>query len=455
MKKYILIFVLPLLGFANANPPEKEVTSEIVKSTVYLTGAQIERNSAITLNEGTTTLTFTNLSPFVDENSIQIAGLQSASITSVKYGHSFLFSKQDNEKISTLKRNIEAQKRAIAVLESLLKGLNEEETLLTSNRKLQASDENVSLEKLQQFATYYRKRIAEIHTASYDYIHEKDSIITVMNSHAEELNNLSSKNKEEKGVITLTLSSDRYQKLNLKLTYNVANAGWFPVYDLKTNATEENLDIYFKAHVYQDTGEDWNNVKVVLSTADPKLNTQMPTIKPHFLNFTNPYQYKKEKVVSNSARKFNPFVKKVVGVVRDENGQPLPGAYVMIKGTSIGTQTDFDGKYAIDVTQGETLEFSYIGFESMETPIYASMINANLQISTQQLDEVVVMGYGTTKALSGQVPGLNISTGNGQPGSTSNVVIRGLSTLNNNKTPLFIVNGSPVDKATMQSLSEN
>ncbi|SFU71344.1 N-terminal protein of unknown function [Pustulibacterium marinum] len=162
----ILLINLLSICFGFANPPEKEVTSEIVKSTVYLTGAQIERNSIISLNEETTTLTFTNLSPFVDENSIQIAGLQSASITSVKYGHSFLFSKKDNEKISTIKRNIEDQKRAIAVLESLLNGLNEEETLLTSNRKLQASDANVSLEKLQQFATYYRKRIAEIHTAS-------------------------------------------------------------------------------------------------------------------------------------------------------------------------------------------------------------------------------------------------------------------------------------------------
>ncbi|SFU71334.1 conserved hypothetical protein [Pustulibacterium marinum] len=260
-----------------------------------------------------------------------------------------------------------------------------------------------------------------------------------MNSHAEELNILSSKNKEEKGVITLTLSSDRYQKLTLKLIYNVANAGWFPVYDLKTNATEENLDIYFKAHVYQDTGEDWNHVKVVLSTADPNMNTQMPTIKPHYLNFTNPYQYKKEKVVSNSARKFNPFVKKVVGVVRDENGEPLPGVNVIIKGTSTGTQTDFDGKYAIDVTQGETLEFSFLGFESVETPIYASMINANLQMSAEQLDEVVVSGYGVSRAISGRIPG---------------VQIRGAASNYDKPSLLYILDGVPVDEATIQSLSE-
>src|SRR5690606_1705881 len=88
----------------------------------------------------------------------------------------------------------------------------------------------------------------------------------------------------------------------------------------------------------------------------------------------------------------------VTGTVTDENGVPLPGASVVVKGTTTGTVTDFDGKYSIDVVSTGTLVFSYIGYRTIEVAVSGNPnINATLPVDATQLDDVVVVGYGTQK----------------------------------------------------------
>ncbi|MFT5678470.1 MAG: TonB-linked SusC/RagA family outer membrane protein, partial [Patiriisocius sp.] len=173
--------------------------------------------------------------------------------------------------------------------------------------------------------------------------------------------------------------------------------------------------------------------------------------------------------------------KTITGTVNDDSGLPLPGANVIIKGTNTGTQTDFDGNYSVSAATGQTLIFSYIGFETQEMAVGASSrINVNMA-SDNALQEVVIIGnVNSTKeksstatysisaetiqsrpnasfvqTLSGQVPGLNISTANGQPGANSNVRIRGISSINGDTEPLFIIDGAPVDQDNFRSLNPN
>ncbi|UJH66365.1 SusC/RagA family TonB-linked outer membrane protein [Allomuricauda sp. SCSIO 65647] len=166
----------------------------------------------------------------------------------------------------------------------------------------------------------------------------------------------------------------------------------------------------------------------------------------------------------------------VSGTVTDSQGQPMPGANVILKGTTTGMQTDFDGNYALaDVPSDGTLVFSYIGFTSQEVPINGqTIINVSLQEDTQALDEVVVVGYGELKvkdltssiatvdsevldlapvgqpmqALQGRVAGLQI-VNNGGPGQSPTVRIRGIGSYdtnqnnnNNSSGPLFVVDGA-------------
>ncbi|MCM5662596.1 SusC/RagA family TonB-linked outer membrane protein [Galbibacter mesophilus] len=159
--------------------------------------------------------------------------------------------------------------------------------------------------------------------------------------------------------------------------------------------------------------------------------------------------------------------KTVTGVVTDQDGLPLPGANVTVKGTSTGTQTDFDGNYSINTSSGSTLVFSYLGQKTVERNVGASStINVTLEQDAQALEEVIVTAYGTTTkeaftgsasvvgseeleirnvtspiaAIEGRATGVQFTSGAG-PGSSPDIVIRGVGTLNGDTDPLYIVDG--------------
>lgn len=161
--------------------------------------------------------------------------------------------------------------------------------------------------------------------------------------------------------------------------------------------------------------------------------------------------------------------KRISGIVKDENGEPVIGANVIEKGTTNGVVTDIDGKYNLVVSQGSTLFISYIGYNNQEIKIGKNeVINIVLREDAKALDEVVVVGYGSVKkgnlttavtsvksdalanrpvqtvadALQGQVPGLSIVQ-SGRPGSASSMQLRGATSLNETGSPLLLVDGVP------------
>ena len=160
--------------------------------------------------------------------------------------------------------------------------------------------------------------------------------------------------------------------------------------------------------------------------------------------------------------------KTVTGNVVDQTGFPLPGVNIIVEGTTIGTQTDFDGNYAINVAEGRALLFTYIGQKTERRVVgAANTINVQMEEDAQALDEVIVTAYGTTTkeaftgsasvvgaedlairnvtspiaAIEGRATGVQFTSTNGQPGSTPSIVIRGVGTLNGDTDPLFIVDG--------------
>lgn len=160
----------------------------------------------------------------------------------------------------------------------------------------------------------------------------------------------------------------------------------------------------------------------------------------------------------------------ISGTVTDAEGVPLAGANVVEKGTTNGTQTDFDGNFSITVGEDAVLVFSYIGFAAQEIEVEGQeVITVSLVEDAAGLEEVVVVGYGTQKksdlvgsvasvsserleqnanpnlfqAIQASVPGLNISRGSGDPGTSGSIQIRGLNSISANNSPLIVVDGIP------------
>ncbi len=173
--------------------------------------------------------------------------------------------------------------------------------------------------------------------------------------------------------------------------------------------------------------------------------------------------------------------KTVTGTVKDEAGIPLSGVTVMVKGTTRGVATDFDGNYSIKVKAGDVLQFVSIGLSNVEKTVGSSnVINVTMKEESQQLDEVVVVAYGTAdkksltgsiavvsaekisqqqttdvaKALEGSVAGITISTSTGQPGEDSSIRIRGIGSINASNQPLIVLDGVPYS-GSLNSINNN
>ena len=158
---------------------------------------------------------------------------------------------------------------------------------------------------------------------------------------------------------------------------------------------------------------------------------------------------------------------KVSGVVSDESGEPIMGVGILQVGTSVGTSTGLDGDFSLTVNRGATLRVSYLGYKTVEVKADNAVINITLEEDLLALDEVVVIGYGTqrkadiTSAVSsvkaedfitgyvgdaaqlvkGKVPGLSVTKGNGDPKSSSTIMLRGVTSLMGGYTPLVLVDG--------------
>ena len=163
---------------------------------------------------------------------------------------------------------------------------------------------------------------------------------------------------------------------------------------------------------------------------------------------------------------------KLSGRVIDAKGEPIPGANIFIKGTTIGTITDMDGNFSIDVNPNQILTISFIGYETKTIPVSnQKTLNIVLKETVNQLDELVVVSYGTQKKrdltgsvskidagelesfpvgqfaqkLQGQIAGVQINQSTGQPGKGMGFRIRGAASINGGSSPLFVVDGIPVN----------
>ncbi|WP_455666555.1 SusC/RagA family TonB-linked outer membrane protein [Phocaeicola sp.] len=167
---------------------------------------------------------------------------------------------------------------------------------------------------------------------------------------------------------------------------------------------------------------------------------------------------------------------KVKGTVSDENGEPLIGVNILIKGTTNGTITDINGTYEINASSDATLLFTYIGYTDKEVQVKKqSVINVIMKDDSQSLEEVVVVGYGTVKkrdltgsvssigsdklkersfgnalqSMAGQVSGVQITQTQGAPGMAPTIKVRGSSSINAGTSPLYVIDGIPLEDNTV------
>ena len=397
MKKSFLSLISLLWVFSAYSQEIKETafTSQIQNVTVFLAGAQVFEKAQGQLTAGESFILVKGLSPYIDEKSIQVKGKGNFTIQAVNKRLDFLSEKEVNEKVKALNDQILEIQRNQSKENARLEILVEKASLLQANKKLGGAQSGPSIAELRSALDFYETELTKLKT-------EELQIRAKMQQENEEMNRLYNQiramqeaDNKSTSEIRIRVKAPAAGSANLEINYLVANAGWYPKYDVRVKNVSSPLSLNYKAEVYQNTGVDWKNVKLRFSNANPNQSGQAPSLEKWELNYarlTTPRTYMGPSVPGT-----------VSGIVIEEmSGQPMPGVTVVVKGSTIGTVTDTEGRYSLSLPQNaQTLVFSFLGMRVEEKAINnQSTVNAILINDEQMLQEVVVAGYGQSEKRS-------------------------------------------------------
>lgn len=403
LKKLNLILCLAVFAATVKADDGQKVESKVQKVTVFLNGAQVTRTANVQIAAGTSTLVFGNISPDIDVQSLQVRAAGDFTILSVKNELNFIDEQTRQNSVLALQAQQKAIKEKIAFQNTLREIDSKEEEMLSKNQIISGENVNLDLLKLKQALDFQTARLTDIKKRQMAQNEEIARLTTELKKYDKQIADALKGSSKATGSILVTVSSKAAISTTFTLSYVVKNAAWYPTYDIRAKNVNSPIAIAYKANVSQQSGEEWKNIKLTLSTGNPTVSGSKPQLDPYYLNFGMFY-------ASANA------ITKVSGSVYDSKGEALPGATVSVKGTSITTAADGAGKYTIQIPAGsnQVLEFRFLGYEPVERPVNTTMINVRLTESATQLNEVVVVGYGVSGAdmssdLQGRVAGLNVT----------------------------------------------
>ena len=297
---------------------------------------------------------------------------------------------------------------SIAYINMIQEVLEGEKNILNANVSLTSSDQKYNAVDVSGLRANYAKEMREIQNAILANKLELRRLQTALHDLNMQIAEEGSKSSYGSASLTLELQSPSSSKVKIELSYFHNDAGWTPTYDLRVNELSKPLGLVYKANIYQNTGEDWDDVSISLSTARPNYNYNLPSTSPYFLTFNN-YYHESDHLNERHIRQSS--VKGMIsGVVRDQSGEPLIGANVLIEGTSIGTITDLDGSFKLYAPEkGGRAIISYLGYSSTYTPISSRFLDIRMQ-EGEWLDEAVVTGYSSIgSSLQGKTSGVSLA----------------------------------------------
>ncbi|MCH2235284.1 MAG: DUF4139 domain-containing protein [Crocinitomicaceae bacterium] len=261
-----------------------KVKSEIDDVTVFITGGEVHRTAKVNVKEGRNKLVFTGISTVADNKSVQFTSDKAFSLVSVSSEIDYLSIGQSNERVTVLRDSLELLKGKLSDYQNEKAAYSDEQALLRKNNAIKGEQDNLSVEELQSMAEYYRMRMMELYKTISDYDKKIQEVNQKIYRYQNQLTELNYKETIKSNQIHVIIDSDISTSMNVDLKYVVSNCGWQANYDLVAKNVDENITIKYKAKVYNNTGNDWNNVGLVLSTADPNISASAPNLKPWYLN---------------------------------------------------------------------------------------------------------------------------------------------------------------------------
>jgi hypothetical protein len=383
MKKLIIVLVcFQAFNLIAQEILEKEISTDVEKVTVFFENAQITRSKKVSVMPGKTVLKFKNLSPFIKPKSVQVKVNGDVMVLSVNHQQNFLENLDKPEELIELESTYKAIQGKISVEQAYISVIDEEIAFLQANRTIGGKNQELNVSNLKAASEFYSSKLTALKLKRIERMNTSIKLNEQLQKVSNQINSLTTKKRFPSGEILVTIDSKSNASITVDLAYLVDNAGWFPSYDIRAHSISDPLEIVYKANVHQDTKIDWKDVDLTFSSNNPSLSGTAPDLKPYYLNYNSvPPTYKTN-------------INEVSGKVLDTRGNPLPGANVVVTGSTIGTIAEMNGYYSIAIpSNASSLQFSYMGYISKVIPIHNAVSNVYLEEDVTSLDDVVITGY--------------------------------------------------------------
>lgn len=289
-KSSLLSFVLGLgtllfgMHFPIFSQSQVRVDAENQHITVFHNRAQIDARIKTTVQAGTTKLLIGNVATTADPNSIQIGGKGDVVIMGVKFKQNYL----GNKKRSVLQDSLKMAKAEFETVDVLVKVAENERIMLMANANVKNEKDGATPEDLKEMLDFFRTKLTEIGTRQMQLVRQSKELQEKITRFQQQLGSQGTNVNQPAGEIELTLTAKAFSNIELNLTYIANSAGWSPVYDIRAKDVKSNIELGYKANVFQNTGIDWKNIKLTLSTANPAEGGTKPELAAQYVNIFEP-----------------------------------------------------------------------------------------------------------------------------------------------------------------------
>lgn len=284
----LISLVLPVYGQFEK---EQQIETKIEQVKICLRGAELIREKTITLSEGRHKLIFTGLSTTVNPQSIQVTATNDVSVLSVTSQINFLKRKKENPKAQVLKDSLQLLNIEKQNISDQIIAYDLEEGMLKTNQKLSGNQAGLAVAELAKGADFYRKRYKDVYQSRSKLRRAQTKLQQTIRRVQQQANKLTTSRNRNTSEIYLSVKASRATTTTVKVRYVVNDAGWSPIYDLKVVDLDKPINLKYRGLAYNNTGIDWNDVQLVLSTSDPNASASSPTLTPWSLDYYNPQVY--------------------------------------------------------------------------------------------------------------------------------------------------------------------
>jgi uncharacterized protein (TIGR02231 family) len=287
--------------------PTQSVAVPVKSAVLYLDGAELIHSKSVALNPGRTSIVFTGLTSKLVGKSVQVTtGNPDVSLLSISDKINYLNPAKETARVKSVRDSMEKINNEIEELSAEREAYEKEKEMLMRNISIGGQDKGVVIAELKLAADFYRARLKEINAELFKYNKKMDAkadIVHKLELTLEELNALDKFTPTSE--VTILVSTLAKVTTTIELHYITTAGGWTPSYDLKCEDINKPLTLVYRAKVYNNTGIDWDDITLKLSTGDPMKNASKPDLSSWYLNYNEQSMYYNQKKSSGYSNNYS------------------------------------------------------------------------------------------------------------------------------------------------------